>query len=113
MIPVDQTLFGLPNGNCMSAAVASVLERPIETLPHFGGGNWLEKLRRWSAPRGLVPLQTPVWPAEYDGYGVGLGLGPRGLNHAVVVHNGQLVHDPHYSRAGLVEWYGYVVFYGD
>jgi len=111
MIPVDQTAFGFPDGNCMSAAIASVLERPIHTLPHFGGERWMSNLQRWLGLQGLVPVMAEEWPDNYNGYGVGLGMGPRGLQHAVVVENGQLVHDPHYSRAGLVEWYGYVLFY--
>ncbi len=111
MIPVDQTAFGFPDGNCMSAAVASVLERPIETVPHFGDVGWQQHLGDWLAPGGIIPVVSEGWPDDYNGYGVGLGMGPRGLQHAVVVENGQLVHDPHYSRAGLVEWYGYVLFY--
>ncbi len=111
MIPIDQTVLGAPDGNCMSAAIASVLERPIDTLPHFGGDRWLRRLEDWLRPQRMVPVLAKGWPDDYNGYGVGLGMGPRGLHHAVVVENAMLVHDPHPSRAGLVEWYGYVLFY--
>lgn len=38
-----------------------------------------------------------------SGYAMAYGPGPRGVDHAVIVYDGQLWHDPHESRAGLVE----------
>ena len=35
MIPVNQSIFGSENGDCLRAAVASVLELGIEDVPHF------------------------------------------------------------------------------
>ena len=35
MKPVDQTLFGEGRGNCLPACIASVLELPLEAVPHF------------------------------------------------------------------------------
>lgn len=35
MIKVYQTIFDRRKGNCMQAAVASILELPLEDVPHF------------------------------------------------------------------------------
>jgi hypothetical protein len=35
------------------------------------------------------------------GYAMAYGPGPRGVDHAIIVYNGKLWHDPHPSRAGL------------
>lgn len=37
MKPVHQTIFGL-QGNCMTAAVATLLEQDIKDVPYFNGG---------------------------------------------------------------------------
>jgi hypothetical protein len=52
MIPVFQTT---PT-NCVSAAIASVLEIPIEDAPvlwEYTGGEWMDHLRGWALRRGL------------------------------------------------------------
>jgi hypothetical protein len=43
------------------------------------------------------------------GYAMAYGPGPRGCEHAVIVYNGELWHDPHSSRAGLLEVNAYEI----
>ena len=49
MIPVQQTSFCKGQGNCLLACVASILERPLESIPDFtmSGCGWLEDLYEW------------------------------------------------------------------
>jgi len=104
---IDQTKFG-DDGNCFAACVASLLGLSIEDVPCFNvpGKNWLRLFEEWLKPRGLVPLI--MW-----GKGGGIipdgvhylagGKSPRGIPHSVIYYEGEMVHDPHPSRAGLVE----------
>lgn len=110
MIPVDQTLFG-KNGNCWAACIASILEVPLEGVPNFCAlpGNWLEKAEEWL--RKHHELTVLGFRARGEGafycrpalHHVMSGPGPRGLLHAVVGFQGEMVHDPHPSRNGLIE----------
>ncbi len=104
MIPVDQTVFGAPNGDCLPACIASILELPLAEVPHFGAEDWFAALTAWLAPRGLYPVCAGVagdWrPA---GLHILAGKSPRGaFLHAVVARGAEIVHDPHPSRAGLL-----------
>ena len=110
MKPVDQTTFGSPGGNCFSACVASLLEIPIEEVPYFmDGGAWFERFAEWLRPRGYWPL---CFKSSRDGWTpAGLhilsGKSPRELAnpnalHSVVAHGGEIEHDPHPSRAGIL-----------
>lgn len=111
---------GLP-GNCMQAAVASLLDVPLEDVPHFGVYvDWWSAMRRWLrdrqgmdwcyVPFPVTPTQADWW-AEYvdfgrqNGWHVLLsGPSPRGPFHHTVVGNVDLevIHDPHPSGEGLV-----------
>lgn len=133
MTPVDQQFTNRPEigqfGDCQRAVIASLLDLPIEQVPHFlqeaegesdpywtgmqtflrkFGFAFLENNRAWS-----------FFGDEGDIYHQISGPSPRGngLYHAVVGCNGQIVFDPHPSRAGLVgdpaEWtHGYLVHVG-
>lgn len=116
MIPADQEFVagdvsGQP-GDCLRAAVASVLALPREDVPHFltvrTDGDWLQALVDWACARGYdVQWQDPArWPVDGDTPGgcvVAVGKSPRAVHHAVVADavTGALLHDPHPSRAGL------------
>lgn len=112
MIPVDQTTFGQPGGNCFSACVASLLDLPISEVPYFmdetSGVKWYAQLDAWLAPRGYYALHFNIVDrAAYDrenlwpkGYYILGGKSPRG-DHAVVARGAEVVHDPHPSRDGL------------
>ena len=110
MTPVDQTKFGPQKGDCMSAAVASILEVPLEDVPNLCGDRWLQKLQRWLRKRGRKPVVLDEWPEGRRGYGIGMGMSPRGIRHAVVVRGGTMAHDPYQSRDGLTKTDCYIVF---
>lgn len=112
MIPLDQTMFGNgenggSTGNCWQACVASLLDLPLATVPHFAlKESW------WQDTKDFVIETTglgfgcfkPNFPMTDEGYYViGTGISDRGLRHAVILDGvtGELVHDPHPSRSGL------------
>lgn len=101
MIPIDQTTFGRPIGNCLQAALASLLELPLGEVPHVVmHGDWWDRLTTWAIGQGfeLVPI-APNWPPR--GYYLATGPAVRGLPHTCVYHDGALAHDPHPDRTGL------------
>lgn len=126
MIGVTQTSFGYPEGNCFMAAVASVIEEPLDTLPDLfevccewddGVARWKEDGRQWwhvtqAALREAGWYIFCMYPATGvpAGYALAGGASPRATNvdesgkdvgHIVVVHDGVTVHDPHPSGDGL------------
>lgn len=108
---VTQTILATPQlnaigvyGNCIQAAVASVLGWPLDAVPHFGAfRDWEAALRLWAEGEGLTVerLDYP-WevPADLERC-LYLGPSPRGYPHVVVGQNGKVVWDPHPSRDGL------------
>lgn len=131
MRPVDQTIMQDPErgilGNCYQACLASVLGIPLDTVPHFvalhgpeqlgAGPIWWAEARRWirrEHDRDLAMFDiTPEHPtpcsmyagepADWQAFGIGSVPSPRGpFEHAVVVNlDGDVVHDPHPSRASM------------
>jgi hypothetical protein len=124
---VDQTILdanATPPGNCWQACVASLLGLPLADVPHFVhefhagySPNW------WTATQDFVADHRPGWElrcltatfpvytADYRATGAAppyvilSGDSPRGLcQHAVIADavTGEIVHDPHPSRAGLL-----------
>jgi len=110
MKAVFQTKFGKPHGNCLQACVATVLELELETVPNFVDfEDWRGELQAFLARYGF----WAVWLADGPtprGYHLIEGIGPRGLCHAVVGHNGEIVHDPHPDGGGIVEFEDWMVF---
>ncbi len=106
MKPVDQTTFGVPGGNCFSACVASLLELPIEEVPHFGSDDtWWATFQAWLKTRDLYAVLFKVDSDEQRPPGLHIvsGRSPRhSALHAVVGEGAKIVHDPHPSRDGLV-----------
>jgi hypothetical protein len=108
MIPVFQATLT----DCVSAAIASVLEIPLEDAPQlweYTGGEWVERLREWAAGRGLglcyFSLQDrKEWPVLDGFHCIVGGSTPRSTEylHCVVARaetsEGQTrlhyVHDP-------------------
>ena len=110
MKPVDQTKF-VPDpyddecGNCLQAAYASILELPLEDVPHFAAipgddGEWWFAICRFVREHGYA---TALCDEPIEGaVGTASGKSPRGdFNHVVVVRGDEMIHDPHPSRAGL------------
>ena len=109
MKPVPQTKLHNPpeqNGNCLAAALASLLELDISEVPEFEdmeGDSWWFKLIDWLHSIGF---HLVVWDQEihYPGFYIVGGTSPRGdFLHSVIYENGKLVHDPHPSGDGLVK----------
>jgi len=139
---VDQTVFGVPGGNCFSACVATILECDLTEVPYFmggpeewerDGGKWWERFQAWLEPRGLAAdyyqpgkncarKHRPNFPHLLGGRSprdlltdeekLALGIVmPAGedLLHSVVAVGHEVVHDPHPSRAGLLDHRDFIV----
>lgn len=118
--PDGHSADGLP-GNCIQAAVASLLDLELDQVPHFAVYvDWFAAMRRWARDRGgdftYFPMPVPEqycaawesvasWGREHQAFVILSGPSPRGPFWHVVVGNVDLevVHDPHPSRAGLSE----------
>ena len=117
---VDQTiLHGDPKrpGNCYAACVATVLGVPLAEVPHIvelgmqlNGTD--DKVAWWALTVGFMAARG-YWPVQLDSLAdaepgelvlVG-GPSPRGVSHQTIYRDGELWHDPHPSRAGLVSIY--------
>lgn len=110
MIKVFQTKFGT-EGNCLEACIASLLEVDIEQIPILPkDGRWLRIINSWLVNNHNIFLLTVeiTNPAYIDiafnnSYQIAVGEGARGLRHAVIYKNGELVHDPFPEGAGIKE----------
>lgn len=111
MKPIDQTVFGEPDGNCYHACLASILEIPLERIPPRLGkekGELHAQVNDFLRPYGLAIIVTAwtdgePWFGPHDAWHVLSGPSPRGnFNHSTVGYGGKMVHDPHPSRAGLI-----------
>lgn len=133
MKPILQTvLYGdnaIGTGNCVAAAMASILEIPLWMMPPwevmFARPDWNARRKQWlnqmfgldyvvmwpskkkpghyvnsswEDDSGLVYMDAKDLPEFY----IACGPTERGSHHAVVYSHGALVHDPHYSGAGLL-----------
>jgi hypothetical protein len=111
MKPVDQTKFGEGDGNCFEAILASILEIPLDGIPSFGATSepegWMDDLNEWLQQFGVQAIQ--IMPTDrhmellHGCYCEATIRSPRfyWLYHSVVVKGGEVVHDPHPSRASL------------
>lgn len=135
---VTQTRLGAPAGNCTEAAIASVLGCAIEEVPQLWGGdmedyadpqpaeNW-QKLIEWCRERDREFIKC-VFQRYYQYPLAGnmnnvvarntchehyllFGKSSRGLGHAVVAKEGEIVWDPHPSREGLLSVFGFAVLW--
>lgn len=113
MKPVDQTRRNDYNGNCWAAAIASILEVPLEEVDidlaacdpdTFEERWWVEMNTHLIRRHGviLVAYSALEYPAP-KGYAVGIGPSKSlpNVGHAVVVLNGKMVHDPSPARLGV------------
>ena len=116
---IDQTKFGPGEGdeagNCMQAAVASLLGMPLDEVPHFAAvgvkgdvESWWDPFVAWCREHGYHPA---IHEAPVDGaLGLMSGPSPRGVGwHCVVSRGPDVAHDHHPSRDGLAlgdrEWW--------
>lgn len=115
MIPVTQTKLHDPprqNGNCLAAALASILELPIEAIPEFEDmkkSEWWDELKSWLKIRGMYIINFDGENIQFlldnfDMYFIVSGTSPRGdCNHSVIYKGNKMVHDPHPSGNGVTE----------
>jgi len=112
MIPIDQEFVHDPSinqhGDCFRACLASVLEMPREEVPHFAqeangvAHIFWNNAMDWLEARGWEYVHSPTWkPHEWFHFISGPSPRGNGVTHMVVGLNGEVVHDPHPSRAGL------------
>lgn len=98
MTPVYQR----ESNDCLRASIASILDRPIDDVPHFvaehGDRCWCAALE-WAQTQGLELRMS--YGEDPGGLCIATGDGPRGRRHSVV-WDGGLLHDPHPSGAGLI-----------
>ncbi|MEV6833492.1 hypothetical protein AB0N17_03005 [Streptomyces sp. NPDC051133] len=105
MKPVTQSiLHGDPSGrpgDCLRAAVASLLELPLLAVPHFVEyEDWEERLAEFCRAHRYQPILRS--PDADVPYGMAWGPSERGVRHAVVWIDGAIAWDPHPTRAGLL-----------
>ncbi|MFN3652215.1 MAG: hypothetical protein ACK47B_21770 [Armatimonadota bacterium] len=124
MIPVEQTILTPPLGNCFAACLASILECPLEIVPHLtreegetdeGGARYWNRIREWLRPYnldlggwmvregGMIPSGYTVLTVDY---------GPWW--HCVVAKDGEPVWnpDPRRDTAPLpTKWVDWAVLY--
>jgi hypothetical protein len=94
-------------GTCFRACVASILGLRESDVPDWPRANEdAAAVDRFLAPLGLRYEEAPARGPAPVGLHLGLGLSPRGGQHAVVMEDGRLKWDPHPveddPRRGLV-----------
>lgn len=113
MKPVEQTKLTYPDGNCMAACVASLLELPLDDVPDYKGEGWFDRWNGWLAQWNLTFVNFRA-DCEWKplGYSILAADSPRGdWLHAVVCLDGEVVWDPHPQREmGLREWREWTCF---
>jgi len=98
MKPVYQTEFGQGKGNCLSAAIASLLEIDINEVPNFAsyGDLFWVKCSEWMEERNMARAKIDAGGIKPVGYHLMTVVSPRGnFHHALVGLNGEPVHDPY------------------
>jgi hypothetical protein len=109
-----------PNG-CWAACIATITGIPLDALDQSfaadAGSEWFDENGTNLYNDMQNKLRTHGWRLFHTygaiprGYAIACGTSPRELYHAVVVKDGELWHDPHPSRAGLlhVQEYQYLM----
>ena len=114
--PQDQEYLSSPDmpGDCARAVIASLLDLSISAVPHFlhlanrTAEGFYHRIEEFLESHGYAMAwhATPMYHLHegIDVYHYISGPSPRGggLFHAVVGLNGNVVHDPHPSREGLL-----------
>jgi hypothetical protein len=127
MIPVDQTKFGVPFGNCFEACVASIIELPLEQCTIFPQGvdfksetdirtgkHWWPITTEWLLEKDVFPvfvMASELRGRSPRGYSIMSGKAERGFQHSVVALDGIMVHDPHSSRVGLLQVRDFIILF--
>lgn len=122
MIPVKQEFIHDPEngqyGDCHRATIASLLELPIDQVPHFGAASKMEPTKFWELTQaflmkhGVAMFEVPARSGggffglsdEHKVHHIISGPSPRGggVTHSVIGLDGRIVFDPHPDNTGLV-----------
>jgi hypothetical protein len=116
MKPIQQTKFGNPEGNCLNACIASILECSIDDLPDLAEAerqnkNWFHVLNDYLKEQGygiiLIDSPVPICVPK-DCYYIVSGKSHRGLLHSIIHKNGERIFDPHPDNTGILEIEDYI-----
>lgn len=117
MTPVEQTRLHIDSpagviqkGNCYQACIASIMDLPLDSVPNFieyEDNVWYKVFLDFIEEQGYEYSWQNASEGVPEGYAIGSGISPRArkdkrINHAVVVLNGVMVHDPHPDKTGVV-----------
>lgn len=98
-------------GNCFATCLAMLLDMELADIPEFeemkGVGQWGQELIIWTQSKGIKFSRQQNPPA---GYAIAKGMSARGIRHAVIVKDGEFLHDPHPSGEFLDSIEAYWVF---
>ena len=98
-------------GDCWRACIANLTGRPLAQVPHFVrdyGDEWLTQTALWVRAEIGMELKVDTDPRFPFAPGdsalvIFAGPSPRGVLHGVLGdRDGNTVHDPHPSRAGVL-----------
>ena len=106
---VLQTRFGKPDGNCHTAALATILGVSLSRIPDVPASqdDFLVRLEEWLRfEYGLATLMvTGPTPSRVWSLGgvvhLASGSGPRDCRHTIVMCDRELVWDPHPAGGNL------------
>lgn len=97
-------------GDCVRACTASILDLPLEEVPHFvkdtPGPDWYPQWEKFMREHGREVFMFNVpWekPPVFTNYYLASGITERGTKHMVVMRQGEVAHDPHPDGNGLTE----------
>ena len=94
-------------GDCFRACICSLLELPIEKVPHFvllPEADWWKRFVVYMEAQGYkVFCGFGAWsePIEKVYFYIATGTSPRGFLHSVIYSQGNLIHDPHPDGGGV------------
>jgi hypothetical protein len=122
MIPVEQLQYGW-DGDCFAASVASILELPLDCLPNLMPHKKItsdeqnDVLNDWLEERGIMYIEARLGKnimktVLRNTYHTIVGTSPRDVNlsHVVVGKGGEMIHDPHKDKTGIVGFPVYGLF---
>lgn len=106
MRPIFQKNINNPDknivGDCLRACVCSLLEISDENVPNFAEDkNYPMQLNNFLKEKGYRMRHSEFEPKNIDCY-MAWGISPRGLNHSVIYHSGELVHDPYPTGGNVI-----------
>jgi hypothetical protein len=112
MKAIWQTRFEDKSGDCLSAAIASILEWDLDEIPNFSfyGNQFYPKLWEWLKERNIGIMAIDNIPTGFHLIKV---RSPRvsGAYHELVGLNGERIHDPHPKGNCEGELFCYEILY--